>query len=167
MLVLGPGKARELESRINVVDRGKIEVTADTIGRGWITMPRVDSNGHTKVNRGAPELDEMSDTAVKETVSVKLIISGCSEAGERIGTDDKPVSFAVQVVPQIELEVLRIKIQLGKAVVTKPILAKGQAGEKIPRGVGNESGADPAVPEKIILLAVTNEEGVGRIDQCL
>src|SRR5213079_3611411 len=101
MLVLTPGKARELESWINIVDGGKIEIAADPIGRRRITMPRVDSGGHGQVKRGAAELNEMSNTSVQETVSEKLITTWRREARERVGTDDEPVSFAVQVVLQI------------------------------------------------------------------
>src|ERR1051325_8071347 len=101
MLVLGPGKARELESRINILDGGKIEIATNPIGGRRITMPRVDSRGHGQVYRGASKLDQVSNTPIQEAIFIELTPAGCGEARKRIGTDDKPVSFAVQVVPQI------------------------------------------------------------------
>ena len=52
---------------------------------------------------------------------------GSVKPGPRIGTVHEPGVVAVQVVLQVQLQTLRIEIQLAEVAIAKPVLIERQA----------------------------------------
>src|SRR5256714_11007523 len=112
-------------------------------------MSPIGAASYPQVDRRRSQLKQVSDACVQKSIPIKIIAGGTRsiKAGHRVGSIHKPSVVTIQIIFEIQLQALRIEVQLAEVLIAKPTLIEGQARREIPAGIGNESSADSAIPE--------------------
>src|SRR2546423_14604146 len=128
-------------------------------------MSPIGAGSYPQIDRRRSHLKQVRDGCVQKSIPIKIIAGRTRsiKAGHRVGSIHKPGVVTIQIIFEIQLQALRIEVQLAEVVIAKPTLIEGQARREIPAGIGNERRADSAVPEKIAMIAIADKQGIVRV----
>src|SRR5256885_14465938 len=85
-------------------------------------MSPIGAASYPQVDRRRSQLKQVSDACVQKPIPIKIIAGETRsiKAGHRVGSIHKPGVVTIQIIFEIQLQALRIEVQLAEVVIAKP-----------------------------------------------